>query len=67
MPRYEPGFENRCGRCGSEPATADFYLRDRRSEPEVPELDELELVALCEQCFTEWQAWFNSGAGETVR
>jgi hypothetical protein len=62
VPRYEPGFENRCGRCGAEPVTADFYLRVRALEPIMPDPDDRELTPLCDACFRDWQRWFNREA-----
>jgi hypothetical protein len=59
MPVIEPGWENRCARCGASPAPWEVFARDVRVTPELPPIEAWEDVRLCDNCWGDYQEWFN--------
>ena len=59
MAVLEPGWENRCARCGATPAPWEWTARDVRVLPEPRHAEDQEALRLCENCWGDWQDWFN--------
>ena len=59
MPVYEPGWEDRCARCGAAPAPWELFARDVRGTPDLPAVEDWEVLRFCERCWGDYQVWFN--------
>jgi hypothetical protein len=60
MAVHEPGWEDRCARDGATPAPWEVYVRDIRRTPDLPAVADWAAVRLCDQCWGEYQEWFNA-------